>query len=154
MRIRAPKIDGRELLRNKNFQPCTRSWSLRRISAYYLRTRSINSSCDTRKRASSFIRLFPSPFFLDVLDSTFFFSSLSFSGINQDKCLGNIVGQRLAGTGNGSLWSDTDMYFVWLGEFFFSTILALITVSDIRDTAFTNPDYKIPKLHPQSRLAP
>lgn len=62
---------------------------------------------------------FPSPFFLDVLDSTFFSSSPSFSGINQDKCLGNIVGQRLAGTGNGSLWSDTDMYFVWLGEFFF-----------------------------------
>lgn len=54
------------------------------------------------------------------------------------------MGQCLAGTGNGSLWSDTDMYFVRLGEFFL-TVLTLVTVSDIRSTASTNHDYKIHK---------
>lgn len=104
------------------------------------------STLRTIKQASSFLRLHPlfSSLFLDALDSTFS------SGINQDKCLGNIVGQCLAGTGNGSLWSDTDMYFVWLGEFFL-TVLTLITVSDIRSMASTNSDYKIPKFHSQSR---
>lgn len=116
---------------------CTRSWSLRRIPAY-LRTRSINSSYD--KASFLLSRLHPlfSSLFFDALDSAFS------SGINQDKCLGNIVGQCLAGTGNGSLWSDTDMYFVWLGEFFL-TVLTLITVSDIRSMASTNSNYEIHK---------
>lgn len=132
-----------ELSRNKNFQACTQSWSLRRIPAY-LRTRSINSSYD--KASFLLPRLHPlfSSLFLDVHDSAFS------SGINQDKCLGNIVGQCLAGTGNGSLWSDTDMYFIWLGEFFF-IVLTLITVSDIRSMAFTHVDYKISKSRSQSR---
>lgn len=40
------------------------------------------------------------------------------------------------------------------GRIFFSTILALITVSDIRDTAFTNPDYKILSFIRGADLAP
>lgn len=110
MSIRTAKI---KLSRNKNSQACTRSWSLWRIPAY-LRTRSINSPYDKANFLLPLLHPLFSSLFLDVLDSAFS------SGINQDKCLGNIVGQwRLAKTGNGSLWSDTDMYFVWLVEFFY-----------------------------------
>lgn len=138
MRIRTPKINDQELSRNKNSQACTRSWSLRRIPAY-LRTRSINSSYD--KASFLLPRLHPlfSSLFLDVLDSAFS------SRINQDKCLGNIVGQCLASIGNGSLWSDTDMYFVWLGEFFFYRPHPHNSFCDIRSIASINSDYKIPK---------
>lgn len=115
--MQTPKI---KLPWNKNFQACIRSWSLQRIPAY-LWTRSVNFSYDK----ASF--LFPR---LHQLFSSLFLDSAFSSRINQDKCLGNIVGQCLAETGNGSLRSDTDMYFVWLGEFFF-TVLTLITVSDI-----------------------
>jgi len=148
MRIRAAKINGRKRPWNKNSRACTKlvilkvsTVSTNKIYQLFVRERE-------RKRERMLLG-FPFAPLLSFWIRLF----LSSRGINQDKCLGNIAGWRLTETGNGSLWSDTDMYFVCLGEFF-STVLALITVFDIRPTRSASPSYKIPKPRPRSGRGP
>lgn len=139
MRIRTPKIDvtascrGIKIPENSYGTLVTSkdsSVSTNKIYQLFLRYGEERGSLCFPFRASPPSRsLHPLPDVLDSASTLSSSSSSSCSGINQDKCLGNIVVQRLAGTGNGSLWSDT--YFVRLGEFF-SPVLALITVFDIR----------------------